>query len=56
MPGPEAKRITISQLLDGLLTEYELHGRRAIKRVTSHLERVREELGGSARSTSNRSS
>ena len=45
LPGPEAKRVTVSQLLDGLLTEYELHGRRSIKGVTSHLKRVREELG-----------
>lgn len=31
MPGPEAKRVTVSQLLDELLADYELHGRRSIK-------------------------
>ena len=45
MPGAEAKRVTVSQLVDELLAEYELHGRRSIKGVRSHLKRVREELG-----------
>jgi integrase len=45
MPGPEAKRVTVGELLDELLAEYELHSRRSIKGVRSHLKRVREELG-----------
>jgi hypothetical protein len=45
MPGPEAKRVTVGQLLDELLADYELHGRRSIKGVRSHVKRVREELG-----------
>ena len=45
MPSPDAKRVTVSQLLDELLVEYELHGRRSIKGVRSHIKRVREELG-----------
>ena len=45
MPGPEAKRVTVGQLLDELLADYELHGRRSIKGARSHVKRVREELG-----------
>jgi hypothetical protein len=45
MPGPETKRVTVGQLLDELLADYELHGRRSIKGVRSHVKRVREELG-----------
>jgi hypothetical protein len=45
MPGPEAKRVTVGQLLDGLLTDYELHGRRSMASARSHVKRIREELG-----------
>lgn len=45
MPGPEAKRITVGQLRDELLADYELHGRRSTKGVRSHVKRVREEPG-----------
>src|SRR5262245_34265178 len=45
MPGPEVKRVTVGQLLDELLADYELHGRRSIQGVRSHVKRVREDLG-----------
>jgi integrase len=45
MPGPEAKRVTVSQLLDELLADYELHGRRSIAGARSHVKRIREQLG-----------
>jgi integrase len=45
MPGPEVKRITVGRLLDELLADYELHGRRSIQGVRSHVKRLREELG-----------
>ena len=45
MPGPEAKRVTIGQLLDELLADYELHGRRSIAGARSPVKPIREELG-----------
>jgi integrase len=45
MPGVEAKRVTIGELLDALLKDYEVRERRSIAMARSHLKRVRAEVG-----------
>jgi len=45
LPGVEAKRVTIGELLDALLTDYEVRERRSIAVARSTLKRIREELG-----------
>jgi integrase len=45
MPGPEAKRTTVAELVAALLADYKVRERRSIGPATTHLNRVREELG-----------
>jgi integrase len=45
LPGVEAKRVTVGQLLDDLLKDYEVRERRSIQPAQSHLKHVRQELG-----------
>ena len=45
MPTPDAKRVTVGELTDALLTDYEVRERRSIAVARSHLKRIRQELG-----------
>ena len=45
MPTFDAKRVTVGDLIDALLTDYEVRERRSIAVARSHLKRIREELG-----------
>ena len=45
MPDFDAKRVTVAELIDALLTDYEVRERRSIAVARSHLKRIEEELG-----------
>ncbi len=45
LPTFDAKRITVGELIDALLTDYEVRERRSIAVARSHLKRIREEVG-----------
>jgi integrase len=45
LPNLEARKVTVTELLDALIADFKVRERRSLKGARSHIKRVRQELG-----------